>query len=104
MRGRYMQYFYHATTEENFSKILSDGIIKKSIDGIVYITKSKEDSLRFISLRAFGKPIIVLELKLPDESKVEETFDHSYAFFKCKSFGYPDNIDTKCIVNAYKYL
>ena len=98
-----MKYFYHATTEENFKKIMFDGKIKVGFDGIVYLTESKEDALKFLCLRAFGQSIIVLEIHIPDETKIEETFDHSYSFFKCRSFGYPEYIDTDNIINAYKY-
>lgn len=98
-----MPYFYHATSVENFESILSDGEIKVGFDGIIYLAESKEDSLKFIALRSFGEPIIVLELEVPDSTKIEETFDHSYSFFKCRSYGYPENISSNCIINAYRY-
>lgn len=98
-----MKYFYHATTVDKFTQILIDGKIKTGFDGIIYFAETQQDALKFIALRAFGEPIIVLEIEVPDPNKVEETFDHSYSFFKCRSFGYPESISTDFIVNAYRY-
>lgn len=95
--------YYHATTKENFEKIVEDGVIKTGFDGIIYLTDSKENALKFVALRPIESSIIVIEIDVPDESRVFETFDHSFNFFKCKSYGYPDDIHTEYIVRAWEY-
>lgn len=96
-------YYYHATTADTFfNKIIPSGKLKKGCDGIVYLTETAENALRFISLRTTD-PIIVIKLKVPDENLVEETFDHSFAFFQYKSFGYPEDIPSSRFVAAYRY-
>lgn len=97
-----MKSYFHATTEHNFESIKNDGEIKTGWDGVVYLADSAENALKFISIRAMGKPIVVLEVEL-DENDVEETFDHSFSFFKCKAYGYPNNICLSCLVSAVKY-
>lgn len=94
--------YYHATTKDRFNKIVSDGLIKVGIDHIVYLTTSKEDALKFVALRTFDD-IVVMEIDGLDDSKVFETFDHSEQFFKCKSYGYADNIPYDMISNAWIY-
>lgn len=76
--------FYHATTEENIIKILEEGIIKHSIGGVVFLCKDPIDACKFLAIRGCKK-ICVLELSLK-ENEVQESFDHSEAFFKCKAF------------------
>lgn len=92
--------YYHATSIKNLESMIENGI-KPGIDGIVYLAESEQDALKFISIRCFDD-ILVLEVKLPKE-KVFETFDHSYAFFKCKAFGYPENIPIEFVTKATKY-
>lgn len=87
-----MSTYFHATSRENLQKIVDSGMIKKGIDNIVYLADSAENALGFMSIRLFGEPIIVFEVELPDEAKLYETFDHSFSFFQCKAYGYPDNI------------
>ena len=96
-------YYYHATSEKAFNSILCDGQIKPGFDGLIYLAESKEDAYKFIAFRLFGEPIIILELTIPDNKLLEETFDHSYAFFKCKAFGYPESINFSYVNNVYKY-
>lgn len=95
--------YYHATSEKTFYSILDDGEIKVGWDGIIYLTEKPEEAVRFIALRLTNDDIYVLEIEVPDPSLIEETFDHSYNFFKCKSFGYPENIPSDNITNVYKY-
>lgn len=93
--------YYHATSEYAFNKIIKEGI-KPGIDGVVYLADSKENALKFISFRLINEPIYVLEVEL-NENEVEETFDHSYKFFKCKAYGYAKNIPFNKITNAWKF-
>ena len=80
--------YYHATSKENALSIIRDGVIKPSMEGIVYCCTSMEDCLKFIILRATeGQSIVVFKIDVPDNVEVTETFDHSERFFKCKSYG-----------------
>lgn len=94
--------YYHATSEKAFNSIMKEGVIKTGIDGIIYLTISREDALKFIGFRLIGQPIYMLEVELNDND-VFETFDHSYKFFKCKSYGVDKNIDVSNITNVWKY-
>lgn len=94
--------YYHATTMSNYLSIINDGFIRPGCDGIVYLCKKPEDALKFTYIRGL-KEIIVLTIDLPDDTDVAETFDHSYAFFKCKSFGVSEPISSKFIKEARKY-
>lgn len=89
--------YYHATRATNLPSIMNDGVIYTGMDGIVYLAESVEDALKFVALRAMNEDIYILGIKGLDESKIQETFDHSYAFFKCKSYGYPEDIPVDLI-------
>lgn len=84
-----LETYYHATPYENLSSIIVDGI-KASYEGIVYLTKERDDALKFVAVRGY-KDILTVEV-LIDSEKVEETFDHNLMFFKCKAFGYKGDI------------
>lgn len=84
-----LETYYHATPYENLSSIIVDGI-KASFEGIVYLTKERDDALKFVAVRGY-KDILTVEV-LIDSEKVEETFDHNLMFFKCKAFGYKGDI------------
>ena len=94
--------YYHATPLINLHSILGSGEIRKGFDSVVYLAESEEEALRFIALRCFDS-IAVLEIEVPDESKVVETFDHSYRFLQCRAFRYPENIPTSCVKAANGY-
>lgn len=93
--------YYHATSEDNAIQIINDGEIKTGIDGIVYMADSLENALKFVLFRSWDK-VIIFEFDIPDESLVHKTFDHSYKFFQCKSYGYPENIDLSYVKNAWQ--
>ena len=94
--------YYHGTSLSNLLKIIDDGKIKTSMEGIVYLAETQEDAFKFVALRYMAETIAVIELEL-DESKIEETFDHSPVFFKAKAYGYPEDISTDCATNFWKY-
>lgn len=76
--------FYHATTEENMRKILGDGVIKHSIGGAVFLCRNPIDACKFLVIRGYRKMCVVeVDLK---KNEVDESFDHSEAFFQCKAF------------------
>lgn len=81
--------YYHATPFENISSIFKKGILKGH-DGVVYLTKQPDEAVRFVAIRGYKK-ILVIEVEV-EENMVEESFDHSQAFFKCKAYMYPKDI------------
>ena len=94
-----MKILYHATDYNNLYNILENGLKANSVDGLVYLAETSEDALKFICLRGYEK-IVTFRVKIykKDENKLIETFDHSYNFFKCRSFGYmgdipPENVE-----------
>ena len=94
--------YYHGTSYSNLLKIIEDGKIKKSMEGIVYLAKTKEEAFRFVALRYMSEDIAVIELEL-DEKNIEETFDHSKTFFKAKAFGYKGEISIESATNCWKF-
>ena len=42
---------FHATTHENAKKIMQDGVIRKGMDGGVYICKQPLEAARFVAIR-----------------------------------------------------
>ena len=97
-----MSKYYHGTSYSNLLKIIEDGKIKTSLEGIVYLAKTKEEAFRFVAIRYMTEDIAVIELEL-DDSKIIETFDHSQKFFKARAFGYEGEIDTQLVTNCWKY-
>lgn len=96
--------YYHATGCTNAISIVQDGVIRTGCDGIVYLADSLKHALRFVAIRTFEEPVIVFEIDVPKEETelVEETFDHSYSFFQCKSYGYPKNIPTSWVTSVFE--
>lgn len=81
--------YYHATPFGNVNSIFQKGI-EVGIDGVVYLTEKPEEAARFVAIRGYKK-ILVIEVEL-EENLVEESFDHSQIFFKCRAFSYPQDI------------
>lgn len=94
-----LETYYHATPYENSFSIIANGI-KANYEGIVYLTKEMDDAIKFVAVRGC-RDILIIEVSVDDE-KVEETFDHSYSFFKCKAFGYNGDINVREIKNFYR--
>lgn len=93
--------FYHATRVENISSILTLGI-QSHLEG-VYLCEKPEDALKFLRIRGI-KQIAVFEVNIRKNSKkLVESFDHSYAIFKCRAFIYMDNIPLENITNCVMY-
>lgn len=92
--------YYHATPFENLNSILEKGIQRGS-DGIVYLTEGKDEALRFVAIRGC-RNILTVEVEL-EEDLVEEMFDHSQAFFRCKAFGYHEDIKLEDMKNFFQY-
>lgn len=81
--------YYHATPFENLNSIFKKGITR-GVDGVVYLTEKPEEAARFVAIRGYKK-ILVIEVELEDYL-VEESFDHSQGFFKCRAYSYPYDI------------
>lgn len=101
-----MTKYYHACTPEVWDKIQESGFVKKSWDGCIYLCTAAEEAARFIALRLIGsedKTIIVLEFDNLDESKIEEVFDHNENFWKCRCWGYLDDIPLWELDSVWEY-
>jgi len=99
-----MKYFYHATSYDNLMPILKDGILARNAERLVYMAETAEDAAKFLWIRGVPK-ILCVKVKIPKsmEHNIMETFDHSYNFFKCRSFGYSGDITTDmlCSTNTW---
>lgn len=93
--------YYHAAPKETMLKIVGQGIIKASQDGMVYMCKKAVDSCKFLVIRGMKK-ICVIEIEV-DESKVEESNDHSEGFFKCKAYTHNGDIKLTGKENVWDY-
>lgn len=82
--------YYHAAPKEKMIKIVNEGVIKKSQDGMVYLCKKAVDSCKFLIMRGLKK-MSVIEVEL-DETDVTESYDHSEAFFRCKAYIHNGNV------------
>lgn len=76
-KGEHSRYF-HATTHENAEKIMQDGMIRKGMDGGVYICKQPLEAARFVAIRGHETGTI-FEVEL-EERKIVEAHDHNEAF------------------------
>lgn len=99
---------YHGTNYKNLKSILAKGL-KKSIEGGVYLTDSKESAVAWTAIRVLANgdnAILVCEVDIDDE-KLELGCDHSpmmQEIFGCgESYLYKDNIPTDKIKNYIKY-
>ena len=81
--------YYHATPFINLDSILENGI-RRSMEGIVYLTTEPEDAVKFVAIRGC-KDILVCQVGI-EEDLVEESFDHNEGFFKCRAYVYPQDI------------
>ena len=82
--------FYHATTLENMDGIVTSGTVKSGCDGMVYLCTDPIDACKFLVIRGEREPWVI-EVDLNEED-VEESFDHSQAFFKCKAYRHSGDI------------
>lgn len=76
-------------------------MIRKGIDGGVYICKQPLEAARFVAIRGHETGTI-FEVEL-EERKVVEAHDHNEAFFGCKAYMYMDDIPTAKIVKMSRY-
>lgn len=93
--------FYHAAPRETMEKIVSEGRIRKSWDGEVYLCKKPEDSCKFLVIRGMRK-MSVIEVDI-DKNRVKESHDHSEAFFRCKAYMHNGDIELTGKENVRDY-
>lgn len=91
--------YFHATDFKNIHNIMDKGL-RPGCDGVVYLTETKEDALKFVIFRFYEK-VVVIEVEL-EESEVIEIFDHSYNFFKCRAFGCFNPIPPESMINFWE--
>lgn len=94
--------YYHATEFTNLSSILENGI-HPGCDGEVYLCKKPEEALRFVVIRNIGTHKKYLVCKVDLRSGVEESFDHSEEFFRCRAYMYNKNIPSSNIRSYIEY-
>lgn len=92
--------YYHATPYENLLSILAGGILRGA-DGVVYLTEKQDEAARFLLARGC-RDILSIGVLIDDE-KVEETFDHNQSFFKCRAFGYFEDINQVDMISFFRY-
>lgn len=95
-----MRHLYHATSSENLTSILENGL-NPGPDGQVYLCERPNEAIRFIAYKGL-ESIAVFEVVVPEE-KVHETFDHSYEFFKCRAYGHLGPIPKEKIIDCDLY-
>ena len=83
--------YYHAAPKETMIKIVREGRIRKSWDGVVYLCKEEVDSCKFLVIRGMRK-MSVIEVDI-DKSEVKESHDHSEKFFGCKAYMHEGDIE-----------
>lgn len=95
--------YYHATAYDNLISIIENGI-SPGVDGLVYLTEKEIDAVKFLYVRGCTN-IITFKIKMPieDMANLEETFDHSYEFFKCRCYGYRGIISAKHVTPSRKF-
>lgn len=93
--------YYHATPKEAMMKIVGEGRIRKSCDGVVYLCKEAVDSCKFLVIRGM-REMSVIEVEI-DEDSVEESHDHAESFFGCKAYIHEGDIELTEDENVWDY-
>lgn len=92
------KYYWHATSMDNLGSIMSNGIKKDRMEGVVYLADSAQNAAKFLVVRGI-KEIVSLRIsaKKLDPSKLSESFDHVQSFFECKAYIYEGDIPESAI-------
>lgn len=93
--------YYHAAPKETMIKIVGEGVIKESWDGMVYLCKEAVDACKFLIMRGM-REMSVIEIEL-EENEVSESYDHNEAFFRCKAYMHNGNIELTGKENIWDY-
>lgn len=93
--------YYHAAPKETMLKIVGEGRIRKSWEGVVYLCKEAVDSCKFLVIRGM-REMSVIEVDI-DEDRVTESHDHSETFFRCKAYMHEGDIELTGNENVWDY-
>ena len=93
--------YYHATGKWLMDSIIREGIIRTGAFGEIYFCEKPEDAMKFVAIRGYEE-VDVIEFELLEE-KVEESFDHSFEFWKFRAFTYDKNVVLKGNENVFRY-
>lgn len=96
--------YYHATSVDNAKKILESCKIESPLH-INYFCTEPEECLRFIYRNTGSTDCVVFEFDISEEDgfDIEESFDHSEDFFKCKAYCCTQVIPLSCVTNILMY-
>lgn len=99
-----MKIYYHATTQDKLNSILDNGI-RPGVDKVVYMCEKAIDAAKFLAVRGI-KPIYVISFKTykKEENIIDESFDHSLTYFKCKAYVYKGTIEPCRFLKVTKYF
>lgn len=93
--------YYHAAPKATMKKIVGEGRIRKTWDGVVYLCKEAVDSCKFLVIRGM-REMSVIEVDI-DEDEVEESHDHAESFFRCKAYMHEGDIKLTGNENVWDY-
>lgn len=93
--------YYHAAPKATMKKIVGEGRIRKSWDGVVYLCKEAVDSCKFLVIRGM-REMSVIKVDI-DEDEVEESHDHAESFFRCKAYMHEGDIKLTGNENVWDY-
>lgn len=87
---------WHATAYDNLGSIIARGL-QTGCDHVVYACENATDAAKFVAIRGV-KDILLIQFEV-NEQDVDESFDHSQAFFKCRAFSVSHNIEPESLVS-----
>ena len=87
---------WHATPFHNLANILTYGL-RTGCDHVVYACENATDAAKFVAIRGV-KDILLVQFEV-DEQDVDESFDHSQAFFQCRAFAISHSIEPESLVS-----
>lgn len=90
-----MKTYYHATQAENLESIIKDGLKRNNIEQAIFLCDKPEDAAKFLRVRLCPH-FVVIPVQV-HERFLEESFDHSEQFFKCKAWMYKKDIAPRYI-------
>ena len=90
-----MKTMYHATKLENLDAILEKGLLRNKIENAIFLCEKPEHAARFLVVQGLSQ-FVIIPVKV-HERFLEESFDHSEEFFKCKAWTYSKDIAPRYI-------
>lgn len=91
-----MKTMYHATKLDNLDSILSNGLKRNNCEHVIFLCEKPEDAAKFLLVQGIEQFVVIPVFV--HEKFLDESFDHSFQFFKCRCWMYhkdipPRNID-----------